>query len=518
MTLKSLKLAGLVLLGATSLTGVTTVPTVAAPVSQSEIDALKAQIKALERRLNTVQAVQENKISEIKTKQDAVELKFENGRPTIRTGDGMFEMALRGRMHFDMATYDQNDNNLPSIAPGRDLNEGGNFRRSELGMEGKFMRDWEYQVSYDFGGSGGEGGGNIKNMFIGYTGIKPLRIQIGAIQVPFSMDDSTSSNETTFIERATPVNLGTSMGAQKGRTAVGVRGNTNNLFGSLYYTRDPVTLSGGAALPDESNNLVARAAYLIAPNPDTNIHIGASGIKVFNFTQTAAVTPTGVLATSLQPSSLFNLQDRPELRVDGTRLVSTGNLAVEDGYVVGPELGANWKNFYVQGEYYHYKLDRQRPNAAGAADLGSFDFDGWYVQTSWIVTGETKRYDIKNASFGAPRPNGPFGFGDTLGVIELAARYSTVDLNDGASGGPTCSGTGLVAAATSTCVRGGEQDILTLGVNWYPNRNVRFMFNYLLVDVDRQAYPNNPVGVAGGPNAQIGQKYNAFALRSQYSF
>ena len=35
----------------------------------------------------------------------------------------------------------------------------------------------------NFGGSGGESGGNIKNMWLGYTGIKPLRFQIGAIQV-----------------------------------------------------------------------------------------------------------------------------------------------------------------------------------------------------------------------------------------------------------------------------------------------------------------------------------------------
>lgn len=486
-------------------------------VSKSEIDALKAQISALEKRLNNVQASQENKISEIKTKQDAVELSYENGRPIIRTGDGMFEMALRGRMHFDMAAYDQDDNRLPSIAPGRDLNEGGNFRRSELGMEGKFMRDFEYHVSYDFGGSGGEGGGNIKNMYLGYTGIKPLRIQVGAIQVPMTMDDSTSSNETTFIERASAVNLATSMGAQKGRTAVGVRGNTNNVFGSLYYTRDPVTLSGGAALPDESSNMVARAAYLIAPNPDTNIHIGASGTKVFHFTQAAAAIP-GPLPGSLQTASTFNLQDRPELRVDGTRLVSTGNLPVDEGYVFGPEFGANWKNFYVQGEYYRYQLDRERANAAGAVDLTSFNFDGWYVQGSYILTGETKRYDIKNASFGAPRPKGPLGFGDSFGAVELAARYSTVDLNDGASGGAACSGTGLVASATSSCVRGGEQDIVTLGVNWYPNRNVRFMLNYQFVDVERRAYPNNPIGVAGGPNAEIGQDYNAIALRSQYSF
>lgn len=506
MALKKLTALGVILAGV-SLSSAA----FAADVTQGDIDALKKQIKSLERKLNNVQAVQNKEIKEVKAKQEAVEVTFENGRPIIRTGDGNNEMAFRGRMHFDMATYKQDGKTLPSIAPGRDLNEGGNFRRAEISIEGKFMRDWEYLATYNFGASGTEGGGNIKNMFIGYTGIKPLRIQIGAIQVPFTMDDSTSSNEITFIERATPVALATSYGAQVGRTAVGVRGNTNSFFGSLYYTRDPLTASGGAPLPDESSNLVGRAAYLYAPNPDTNIHFGASGTKVFHFTQAAVAIPPAA-----QASPTFTLQDRPELRVDGTRLISTGAIPVEGGHVYGPEFGANWKNLYLQGEYYRYRLDR---DSNGAAGLSDFDFDGWYVQGSWILTGETKRYDIKNASFGAPRPSGPFGFGDSLGAFELAARYSTADLNDGDSSA-ACDGNAAQTAptATSSCVRGGEQDIITLGLNWYPNRNIRFMLNYLFVDVDRQAYTNNAAGVAGGPNAEIGQDYDAVALRSQFSF
>ena len=31
---------------------------------------------------------------------------------------------------------------------------------------------------------------------------------------------------------------------------------------------------------------------------------------------------------------------------------------------------------------------------------------------------------------------------------------------------------------------GGEQDIITVGLNWYANKNVRFMLNYLDVDVE----------------------------------
>ncbi len=75
----------------------------------------------------------------------------------------------------------------------------------------------------------------------------------------------------------------------------------------------------------------------------------------------------------------------------------------------------------------------------------------------------------------------------------------------------------LNPGAATDCVRGGEQDIVTLGVNWYPNCNVRFMLNYLLADIDRRAYSNNSVA-NGGPNAKIGQDFNAVALRPQFNW
>jgi phosphate-selective porin OprO/OprP len=67
------------------------------------------------------------------------------------------------------------------------------------------------------------------------------------------------------------------------------------------------------------------------------------------------------------------------------------------------------------------------------------------------------------------------------------------------------------SSAPSNGVRGGDQRIFTLGLNWYPNSVLRFAFDWQNVDVDR-------IGSIVTPplsNVQIGQRFNAFSIRSQ---
>jgi len=94
----------------------------------------------------------------------------------------------------------------------------------------------------------------------------------------------------------------------------------------------------------------------------------------------------------------------------------------------------------------------------------------------------------------------------TIGAWQVAARYSWIDLNDGN-------------------VFGGQINSMTLGVNWFPNPNVKVMLNYLLIDVDRlnPAGPGNTSPFGPAPNTpplgvQIGQDLDVFALRTQFSF
>ncbi len=71
----------------------------------------------------------------------------------------------------------------------------------------------------------------------------------------------------------------------------------------------------------------------------------------------------------------------------------------------------------------------------------------------------------------------PVSPGGGFGAWELALRYSETDL-DFLAGSE-----GLATPAGG--VRGGQQRIWTVGVNWYLNPNVRLTFNYLNIDVDR---------------------------------
>ena len=104
-----------------------------------------------------------------------------------------------------------------------------------------------------------------------------------------------------------------------------------------------------------------------------------------------------------------------------------------------------------------------------------------------------------------------------MGAWELALRFSHTNLDYHAGA--------LGTAAAADAIRGGVQDIWTLGVNWYLNPNVKIMLNWLRVDVDRL----NPAGAGSlapfGPEpgtpplgVNIGQELNIYGLRTQYSF
>jgi phosphate-selective porin OprO/OprP len=197
--------------------------------------------------------------------------------------------------------------------------------------------------------------------------------------------------------------------------------------------------------------------------------------------------------------------------VDSTRLIDTGNIDASHAYVASVEAAGNWRNFQAQAENFWFGVERKNSTASDP------HFGGYYVQGSWIITGESRRYVMANGAYQSPRPRAPFSGSGGTGALELALRFSRADFNfeEGAVG----------TAPTANAVRGGKQDIWTVGVIWYATSNVKFMFNYLRVDVDRinPAGPGNltPFGAAPATppiGVQIGQKYDAYALRSQFNF
>jgi len=57
-------------------------------------------------------------------------------------------------------------------------------------------------------------------------------------------------------------------------------------------------------------------------------------------------------------------------------------------------------------------------------------------------------------------------------------------------------------------VRGGDQKITSLGLNWYPNNTLRFLLDYQWVKVRRLS----------ATGANIGEDVNTLSFRSQFAF
>jgi phosphate-selective porin OprO/OprP len=167
--------------------------------------------------------------------------------------------------------------------------------------------------------------------------------------------------------------------------------------------------------------------------------------------------------------------------------------------VVGLEAGASWKNLYASGEWFHIDVDRRAVGTTPSPFNPSFS--GWYVQGAWTITGERHLWSSANGGFNGIRPAKIFSpRKGEWGAWELAARYSLLDLNDREGV--------LGSAAPLGGVRGGEQKITTVGVNWYPNSVVRFLLDYQWVNVDR-------LSATGG---RLDTDVNVVSLRSQFAF
>ena len=438
---------------------------------------------------------------------------FDNSRPTIKSGDGRFQMSVRGRFHVDAASYSQDHtppvtHTVPQAQ--RDFASGAIVRRAQFGVEGRAFKDFWYELRLDFGGSSSEGESSLVNLArVAYLGVPHWRINAGVIEPVFTYGNSVSSNEITFVERADVVNIATgSFGGGDTRRGVEINYQDADLFTggdnltfSLGYTGQ--TTQNNSAIPtdhgtDEGTQAIARATYRLWSDGTSNIQIGANAAEVLSVTG----TPIPGAPRSLR------FRDRPETRegLEGERLVDTGSIPATGGWLWGAEAGANWENFYLAGEYYRFGVDRDTHCTGCLAGAGDPEFSGWYVEGSWVITGEPKTYSAANMSnnyavWGNPKVITPFSLdGNSWGAWEAAVRYSSLDLNwhEGAR----------FALAPLGGIRGGTEKIWTFGLNWYLNNNIRLMANYLTIDVDR----------LDANGFQQGQNLDAVEGRLQFAF
>jgi len=479
--------------------------------SGARVAALQQQLDSTNKELADVKAAQVADASNIITLQapPPVSASLPNGRPSMASSDGRFTANIKAIVMFDAGKYFQKDN-LPAQVTNRDLNDGTNFRRARFGVDGKLFKDFDYALIYEFGGSGAEDAGHIQEAWVQYTGWKPWRIKVGAFEPNIGLQAAVSTSQMIFMERPASAEVARNLAAGDSRSAVQLTGNgvwgegdsgiATRWFASAALTGNVVSTvnsTGGFATQplDEQTAIIGRFALAPFSSTDWQAHFAVNG--------QFATQPNdaGVAASPRYP---IQFRDRPELRIDGTRLIDTGGIDAKTASVYGAEFGFTSHQFMLESEYFEYKIDRRLTTAATPADP---KFHGWYVQGAWVLTGENRPYNAAEGRFDAPKMNYNFNpQAGTWGAFELAARYSTLDLNF-----HDCGAGKAIPASPGACfdaVRGGEQKISAIGLNWYLNPTIRMMLDFQHVDVNRF----NAAGL------QVGQKFDTLAARAQFNF
>lgn len=492
--------------------GAATIAMMSAASAQTNAE-LAQRLQALEERMdaNAERVLADRtRLSTLEQSYNSAAWTFDNGRPTFASGDGRFTMSIRTRFQSDFASFFQDDMHPAGFAGPADLSSGMVMRRVYFGIEGRAYRDFAYYVRLNFGGSNGgfngtgvpgtEGDGIVNQMFVSYTGIPNWHFSIGALEPSMGFEGTTSSGSLIFVERPEIDNImSETFGGSDSRRGIEVGYAKTDTFWAGDNFAVTAVFSGartGQAFGhgnggDEQSQAFVRVSQRLWSNGPSNWQIGTTIGKVLY-----SGTPVNGGAQAI------NLQDRPQIRVDGTRLISTGNIAAKTADLMAFDMGLNIENFFVGGEWAQFTVDRQcgtTITAAGNALCTSATavidhptFSGWYVEGSWILTGESRAYTAtsltnETGGWGIPVPARPFALdAESWGAWELVTRFSSTDLN----WHPTQIAVGTGTSQQLAGVLGGKEDIFDVGVNWYLNRNVRMMTHFSFVSVEKGTAAN----------------------------
>ncbi|MGH1536883.1 MAG: OprO/OprP family phosphate-selective porin [Gammaproteobacteria bacterium] len=396
----------------------------------------------------------------ISTTGGGIKIKSDNGN-TFQFG---------GFIQYDFDSYDgaYNAGTADPADIGNSANES-EWRRTRITAKGSRGKNWAYDFTIDIDDDAEEA--SVDAASIRYKGFNNTELILGRLKTPFSLEELTSDKWVSTIERAAIYEVGNFLSG-KPDFQFAVHGNWDNLSAQLHF------IDEGEEDDDSSDafSLAARIAnrFLIG-NQETKTHFAHLGIAY-------AARDFGNEGSSMDFRSRLTahtIGDRPTAGNDVV-VKNADQFGLEAAYVNGP--------FSLQGEYLTADFDGENSGP-------DVDVDGFYALVTYMLTGESRGYKTSNSKFDKPKPK------NNLGAWELVAKYEDgeVDIDSQANEA--------------------EYDILTLGVNWYPNTNLRFSLNYLMTETDNFQFGGSGGGLTNPTLESLGEDDgDAVSFRAQYAF
>jgi phosphate-selective porin OprO/OprP len=371
----------------------------------------------------------------------------------LRSPNDSFLMRITGQIQADFRSY-ENSNDSTDL-------DSFLVRRARLGVEGAVFKNWEYRLLPDFSNSQSNtvdvATPRILDAYVNAHYWDEFQVEAGKFKQPFSYEQLVQDRfiptvERSLIDQLTPAR----------DTGVMVHGE--KLFGdTLDYA---FSVFNGEINDDyDQNNGKDLAARLVVrplnfdflPECLRGLQLGAAYAWGSDNEAISNTTPN----TIRTPDQVAFLVFSSGVRADGVRSR------------VSPEFVYFWQQFGFAAQYY-YGEQHFLP-AAGAPFLVSVPESGFYVMSSYLLTGETRTtYSQPVVPFNDFDARHPFA---SPGAWELIARVSELRYGDDIFQtfkvgkkvyGPLADPTLYSQGAT-------EFDI---GFNWFLNKYIRVELAY----------------------------------------
>ncbi|MFK7731874.1 MAG: OprO/OprP family phosphate-selective porin [Pseudomonadales bacterium] len=320
-------------------------------------------------------------------------------------------------------------------------------RRARLNANYRFNRDWRAKFTAQYEESGDSF--NINNAWIRYRGFDAVKITIGKFKQPFGLERLDSVRSITPLARAMTTSELT----------------PNRAFGiQLHKFRKRRTWAVGIFQIHDDDHRFPNTApqsitgrYSFAPvrSKSNVLHLGIAG----SYTD--------------WNENPFRLRESAEVG-SADNIIRSARFNADKQWQIGLESAWQQGPLRLQAEYMLTEID--------ASDLAQqFNYDGFYVQASYALSGEHRRYN--DGEFSSLKPH------SERGAVEVFARYSEIDLRD----------------SVGNDAIGAEASVMTVGANVYVDKTIRMGVNYLMPEISGDTVHQQSTG-------------DAISLRFQLSF
>ena len=377
-------------------------------------ESMKERLDAMEKKVN-----------------DSVTFSANNGLK-FKTADGNFEGAIGGRFYFVYR------NIFERVDAGTTAANGFIIDTARIQVDGTFMKEFYYRIEAE-AGKGADF--FLKDGFMGWKGIENHSFQFGQFKEPFSQEENCSSRFNDFAERSLVNRLvpqhdvGMMWSGLFADKVVGVElgffnGNGRNQANENNDEKDLALRLRVSPFRASDNDMLKNLRFGIATTYGDVDNLALGDITGADYSNANMIDFTGT--------------------EDGIRQ----RIGIEVSWIFG--------SASIRAEY--VTMNRE---VIVAADQEDFDTTAYYLQFTYLLTGEAKAVENRIV------PKNPFSVKNgTWGAWELAVRYASLDASDGED-------VGVVGAAANQ-----EVTEITLGVNWWMTSNVRLMLNYEMFTFD----------------------------------